>query len=119
MIFAVASGMAIGNLYWAQPLLAQITASFGVETSSGGLLITATQVGYATGIFLIVPLGDLLPRKKLIMTVMLLSVAALLLCAKAPGFEFLALALASLGLVTVSGQIFLVIFRPTMSAAAS
>ena len=107
VIFAIASGMAIGNLYWAQPLLAQITASFDVETSSGGLLITATQVGYATGIFLIVPLGDLLPRKKLIVTVMMLSVAALLLCAKSPGFEFLALALASLGLVTVSGQIFL------------
>ena len=61
-LFAVTSGLAVGNLYWAQPLLAAITESFGVETAQGGLLITATQIGYAIGILLLLPLGDILRR---------------------------------------------------------
>lgn len=107
VLFAVASGLAIGNLYWAQPLTAQIASGFGMETSKGGLLITATQIGYAAGILLIVPLGDILRRRKLILTVMLCSVTALLACAFAPSFAFLAMALSAMGIVTVSGQIML------------
>lgn len=107
IIFAAASGLAVGNLYWAQPLLAQISAGFGVPVAQGGLLVTATQVGYAVGILLIVPLGDVMQRKRLIGTLMSLSIVALLGCAAAPSFAFLALALASLGLTTLSGQIIL------------
>ena len=72
IMLAVASGMAVGNLYWAQPLLAQITHSFGIDTAQGGFLIMATQIGYALGLFFIVPLGDVLHRRKLIFTMMLL-----------------------------------------------
>ena len=60
IMLAVASGMAVGNLYWAQPLLAQITHGFGIDTAQGGFLIMATQIGYALGLFFIVPLGDVL-----------------------------------------------------------
>lgn len=107
IIFAIASGLAVGNLYWAQPLLAQISAGFGVPTAQGGLLVTATQIGYAAGILLIVPLGDIVHRRRLIGTVMALSVAALIACAAAPSFAFLGFALAALGLTTLSGQIIL------------
>lgn len=107
VVFAVASGLAVGNLYWAQPLLAQIAGGFGVPVSQGGLLVTATQAGYALGILLIVPLGDIIRRRRLVGVVMALSVAALLACAVAPSFAFLGFALASLGAVTVSGQVIL------------
>ena len=49
ILFAVCSGLAIGNLYWAQPLLVQIMDGFGLPAANGGLLVTATQIGYAMG----------------------------------------------------------------------
>lgn len=107
LIFSAASGLAVGNLYWAQPLLAAITADFGVPPSQGGFLVTATQLGYALGILLIVPLGDILERRKLLITVMLLTVAGLLCSAVASSFAVLAVSLGALGIVTVSGQIIL------------
>ncbi len=107
VLFAVAAGLAVGNLYWAQPLLAQIAGGFGMPASQGGFLVTATQIGYALGILLIVPLGDAVHRRKLICAVTALSVVMLLACALAPSFSFLAVALSGLGLVTVSGQIIL------------
>lgn len=106
-LFAIASGLAVGNLYWAQPLLAAITDSFGIATSRGGLLITATQIGYAAGILLLLPLGDILRRRRLIFVLILCSSAALVACAAAPSFAILAAALSGLGVVTISGQIIL------------
>lgn len=106
-LFAVTSGLAVGNLYWAQPLLAAITESFGVETAQGGLLITATQIGYAIGILLLLPLGDILRRRRLIFVLILCSVAALIGCALAPSFTILGAFLAIMGFVTISGQILL------------
>ena len=106
-LFAICSGLAIGNLYWAQPLLVQITNGFGLSAASGGLLVTATQIGYALGILFLVPLGDFVRRKRLISIVMTLSVIALLACALSPSFIILSLSLFSMGIVTVSGQIIL------------
>ena len=106
-LFAICSGLAIGNLYWVQPLLVQITNGFGLSAASGGLLVTATQIGYALGILFLVPLGDFVRRKRLISIVMTLSVFALLSCALSPSFIILSLSLFSMGIVTVSGQIIL------------
>ena len=88
-LFAICSGLAIGNLYWAQPLLVQITNGFGLSAASGGLLVTATQIGYALGILFLVPLGDFVRRKRLISIVMVLSIIALLSCALSPSFMIL------------------------------
>ena len=107
IMFSVAAGLAVGNLYWAQPLLSAIAGDFGTSTSKGGYLVTATQLGYAWGILLIVPLGDVLERRKLLSVVMVLTIVALLACAFAPSFGALCIALGALGLVTVSGQIIL------------
>ncbi|WP_288759580.1 MFS transporter [uncultured Veillonella sp.] len=107
VLFAAAAGLAIGNLYWAQPLLAMIADDFGVPVSNGGFLVTATQIGYALGIFFFVPLGDVMSRRTLVGMTMGVTSVALLLCSLAPGFSMLAVALGLLGLVTVSGQILL------------
>ena len=107
ILFAVCSGLAIGNLYWAQPLLVQIMEGFGLPAANGGLLVTATQIGYAMGIFFILPLGDFVRRKRMIAIVMVLCIVALVSCALAPSFTILALSLLAMGIVTISGQIIL------------
>ena len=107
ILFAVCSGLAIGNLYWAQPLLVQIMDGFGLPAANGGLLVTATQIGYAMGILFILPLGDFVRRKRMITLVMVLSVLALVSCAISPSFIILSLSLFSMGIVTISGQIIL------------
>ncbi len=107
ILFAICSGLAIGNLYWAQPLLVQIMDGFGLPAANGGLLVTATQIGYAMGILFILPLGDFVRRKRMIALVMVLSVLALVSCAISPSFIILSLSLFSMGIVTISGQIIL------------
>lgn len=105
LLFAIASGAAVGNLYWAQPLLDYIADAFSVSTGSAGLLVTATQLGYALGIFLLVPLGDVVDRRRFIPALMLCSSVALLMSAFAPSFPLLLTASMLVGLTTVSGQL--------------
>jgi predicted MFS family arabinose efflux permease len=107
LLFAVAGGTAVGNLYWAQPLLANIAAALGVTTERAGLLVTVTQVGYAAGVFLVVPLGDTRNRRRLIPAVMTGSALALAASALAPSFAVLLVTLAAVGLTTVTGQLLL------------
>ena len=104
-LFAVAGGAAVGNLYWAQPLLDFIAEDLHASTAAAGWLVTATQVGYAIGILLIVPLGDVLDRRRLVPVVLLCSALALVACAVAPSFPLLLAAITLLGLTTVSGQV--------------
>ncbi|MFK0333553.1 MFS transporter [Rhizobium sp. NPDC090275] len=104
-LFAIVGGAAVGNLYWAQPLLATIAKSLGVPIGSAGALVTMTQIGYALGIVLIVPLGDVMVRRTLIPVVMFVSALALLATALAPSYTTLLAALTAVGLTTVAGQL--------------
>ncbi|MFK0159462.1 MFS transporter [Streptomyces sp. NPDC090493] len=104
-LFAAAGGAAVGNLYWAQPLLGFIAGDLHASTAAAGWLITATQIGYAAGILLLVPLGDVRDRRGLVPLMMLCSAVALLLCALAPSFGILLAAITLLGVTTVSGQL--------------
>src|SRR4249919_1454005 len=101
LLFAVAGGVAVGNLYLAQPLLALIARDLGASAASAGWLVTATQIGYAVGILLIVPLGDVRNRRHLIPVMMLCAAAALTLCAFAPSMSVLLIAITILGVSTV------------------
>jgi predicted MFS family arabinose efflux permease len=105
LLFAVAAGAAVGNLYWAQPLLEVIARDLHVSAAVAGMLVTATQIGYAVGILLVVPLGDVLDRRRLIPAMMLCASVALALCALAPSMAVLLAAITALGLTTVAGQI--------------
>ena len=104
-LFALAGGSAVSNLYWAQPLLSTIARSFGVNEGTAGSLITATQVGYGIGVFLVVPLGDVLNRRHLIPLLLFCCTLALLCCAMAPSFALLWVSLVFVGMTTVSGQL--------------
>ena len=105
LLFAVAGGVAVGNLYLAQPLLDLIARDLGASTASAGWLVTATQLGYAAGILLIVPLGDVRNRRHLIPAMMLCAAAALTVCAVAPSMGVLLIAIFMVGVTTVAGQI--------------
>ena len=67
-MMAITSGAAAANLYYNQPLLAIIQQSFHASAHATGLIPMLTQIGYAVGIFLLVPLGDLMERRRLILT---------------------------------------------------
>ncbi len=105
LLLALTCGAAVGNMYYAQPLLHTIGGAFGVSEGAAGFLITATQAGYVVGLVLLVPLGDLLERRRLITRALLVSAVALALAAAAPAFGPFALALAAVGITSAVAQI--------------
>ncbi len=102
---AIACGAAVANIYYAQPLLNTIAHEFSVSDGTAGLLVTASQIGYAAGLVLLVPLGDLLERRRLITRILLITTVALSATAAAPTFSVLAAALLVVGLTSVVAQI--------------
>ncbi len=104
-LMAIACGAAVANIYYAQPLLSTIAHAFSVTDGTAGLLVTASQVGYAAGLVLLVPLGDLLERRRLIVRILLVTVLALAATAAAPSFLALAAALVIVGVTSVVAQI--------------
>lgn len=117
LLFAIACGLAVANIYYAQPLLDAISQEFGITHSSVGLVITITQVCYALGLLLLVPLGDLLNRRWLIAGQMLISVLALIVVGTAPTSRILFIAIAAVGLLAVVTQT-LVAFAATLADPA-
>lgn len=107
LLFAFVGGVGVGNLYWAQPLLGIIAADLGVEPGTAGLLVTLAQIGYAVGVFLVVPLGDSMNRKHLIPAVMICCSLSLAGCVLAPDFALLLSTLALVGFTNVAGQMLL------------
>ena len=77
-MFAAACGLVAANLYYGQPLAGPISQSLGFTPAATGLIVTLTQIGYGLGLLLIVPLGDLLENRKLILTLVALAAVALL-----------------------------------------
>ena len=105
LLLAIASGLIVANLYYAQTLVGPISASTGLSAKAAGLIVTLTQVGYTLGLLFVVPLGDLLENRRLILTGLLVTAAALIAAALSTGpLVFLAAALA-IGLGSVAAQV--------------
>ena len=77
-LFAVASGLSVANVYYAQPLLDVLAQDFRISHSAIGGVVTATQVGCALALLLLVPLGDRMDRRRLMAMQLLALVAALI-----------------------------------------
>ncbi|MTV51616.1 MFS transporter [Massilia buxea] len=117
LLLAVAAGLIVANLYYAQTLVGPISAATGLSPAAAGLVVTLTQVGYTLGLLFIVPLGDLLENRRLIVVALGVAALALLTAAFATsGAVFLAAALA-IGLSSVAAQI-LVPFAAHLSSEA-
>src|SRR5664279_1993108 len=89
LLFAVACGLSVANLYYAQPILDTMARSFGASPSTAGLVVTLSQVGYALGLALLVPLGDLLTRRRLLPIVLLVTAVGAAVAAAAPSIGVL------------------------------
>ena len=105
MLIAVATGAVVANLYYAQPVLHQVARAFRSGPGATSSVITATQIGYAAGLLLVVPLGDLHPRRALVTRLFRVSTVALVACALAPNLWFFALASVAVGGASVAGQV--------------
>jgi predicted MFS family arabinose efflux permease len=113
-LLALACALAVANIYYAQPLLDTIARQLRVGTGTAGLVVTLTQLGYALGLVLLVPLGDLVNRRRLVTLTLLVSAGALVLVAAAPSFALLAAAIGVVGFTSVVAQV-LVPFAATLA----
>jgi len=114
-LFAVACGISAANLYYAQPLLPQVSRSLHVGSGTTALVITAAQVGYGIGLALLVPLGDILIRRRLVPGILVIAAAALFVASAAPDIIVLIAAVAVAGVCSVAAQI-LVPFAATLAS---
>ncbi|MDF0731330.1 MFS transporter [Pseudomonas entomophila] len=105
LLLSAACALAVATVYFAQPLLEAMAASLAVPTRLIGLVVGATQAGYALGLLLIVPLGDLFDRKRLIIGQLLLSALALLAVGLAQAWAALLAAMGMVGLMAVVVQV--------------
>jgi predicted MFS family arabinose efflux permease len=104
-LMAVAAGLAVANICYSQPLLDAIADDVGLSHALAGLVGALTQTGYAVGLMLIAPLGDLVDRRALIMGQLLLSAVALGVIVLASDRVVLLGAMAAIGLLAVVAQV--------------
>jgi predicted MFS family arabinose efflux permease len=104
LMVAAAAGMSVANIYYAQPLLDLMANDLGISPSRTGLVVTLTQVGYGLGLIFIVPIGDLIDRRKLIIVQGLLSAIALVVVATVGAKTTLLAGMGAVGLLAVLVQ---------------
>ncbi|WP_130099311.1 MFS transporter [Siccibacter turicensis] len=104
-LMSVATGLAVASNYYAQPLLDTIAGAFSLSVNQAGFIVTAAQLGYAVGLLLLVPLGDMFERRSLIVLMTLLSAGGLLITASSQSLWVMILGTALTGLFSVVAQI--------------
>lgn len=104
-LLAVAAGLIVASLYYAQTLVGPISAATGLSLDAAGLIVTLTQVGYALGLLFIVPLGDLLENRKLVFVLLLATSAMLAAAAFSTSAALFLAASLGVGLGSVAAQV--------------
>lgn len=118
LLFALASGLAVANVYFAHPLLDVMADDLGLSRAAAGLIVGAAQVGYGLGLVLLVPLGDLIDRRKLIIAQSLLSVLALICVAFSTSAAMTLAAMVAVGFLAVVTQA-LVAYAASLAPAST
>ncbi|ELQ08475.1 major facilitator transporter [Pseudomonas syringae BRIP39023] len=78
MLFAFCCGAIVANIYYAQPIIELIAPDIGLSSTAASLIVSLTQIGYALGLFFLVPLGDLLENRRLMLVTTVVSILSLL-----------------------------------------
>jgi predicted MFS family arabinose efflux permease len=104
-IMTIATGLVVANIYYNQPLLADMAHTFGVSDKKAQQISLFTQIGYATGLLFIVPLADMLKRKQLILIDFVLMIISLIASAMAPSVTILMIAGFLVGVSSVIPQL--------------
>ncbi|EPF6144088.1 MFS transporter [Acinetobacter baumannii] len=99
LLFAIASGASVANVYYAQPLLDILASDFNVSHAAIGGVVTATQIGCALALVFLVPLGDLINRRRLMTLQLLALISALLMVAFAHSTIILLTGMLAVGLL--------------------
>ncbi|WP_433337447.1 MFS transporter [Spirillospora sp. CA-294931] len=117
LLMSVATGLAVAGNYFAQPLLDLIGRELGLSPALAALLVTAAQAGYALGLILLVPLGDLVERRRLAVALYAATALFLLVSATAVNGTMLLAGTALTALTSVGAQV-VVPFAATLAAPA-
>ncbi|GGY07294.1 MFS transporter [Massilia dura] len=104
-LMATATGLIVANLYYAQPLVGPISRATGLDPGAAGLIVTLTQMGYCLGMLFIVPLGDLVENRKLIVMALAGTACALAVAAFSTSAALFLVAMFCIGLGSVAAQI--------------
>jgi predicted MFS family arabinose efflux permease len=106
-LFASACGLMVANLYYAQPLISLIAQEIGLNESAASLIVTLTQLGYCTGLILLVPLGDLLENRKLVVVTICGAIVALFIATLSQTTMWFLISSCLIGIGSVSVQMLL------------
>jgi predicted MFS family arabinose efflux permease len=106
-VMTIATGLVVANLFYNQPLLGQMESTFNISESKAQLISMFTQIGYASGLLLILPLADMLERKRLMMIDFVLIIISLLAAAYSPTITTLMIASFFIGLSSIIPQLLL------------
>ena len=107
LLMAFCTGLIVANIYYCQPLVILVAKDFGLTESHAGKITYLTQAGYAIGLFLLVPLGDMFERKKQILVITGLAVASLLVAGFSHSFLVLEIACVLIGASSIVPQLIL------------
>jgi len=106
-VFAVLVGVSIANLYYVQPLLPMVRRDFHVASGVAALATTSAQLGFVLGLLFLLPLGDLVERRRLVTGLALACAVFLVVAASAPVIAVLLVALLLVGATVALAQVLL------------
>ena len=107
LLMAVMAGLTVASIYYNQPLLGMISRDLGISHFTADMVTVVTQAGYAAGLMLVLPAGDLWSRRRIVVTCMLLSALMLLAIALSGSIHLICAASFVLGVSSVVPQLFI------------
>lgn len=105
-LMTIGAGLVVANNYYNQPLLGKIARELNVSESTANNVAMITQIGYAAGLFLLVPLGDMFRKRKIIILDFVLIIASLIAFALSENITTMIIASFFIGLSSVVPQMF-------------
>lgn len=105
LVMAITCGATVANLYYIQPLLSEIARAFGANEVSIGFVAMLTQIGYAVGMFFLLPLADIREKRFMIVTLLICAACSLMLMSYSFNIKFVAIASFAIGFTSVVPQL--------------